>query len=96
MCDKKSFLTFEAATTCINHIKKTQRNAMSNKKRIPKRAYRCPDCGLFHLTAHKTKAIRNHVTKTFYFDYNHNVDTKLLAIWRKSSTKKNNKDNDLM
>ncbi len=51
VCKKKAFKTLEEAQIRLAEIKKT-----SIEVRKPKRAYKCIDCHLFHLTSFSKKA----------------------------------------
>lgn len=56
-CDKLSFDTYSEAQTVINKAntwgRVTGKRRLQNKK--PKRVYKCPDCGKYHLTSKKKK-----------------------------------------
>jgi hypothetical protein len=54
MCEKLSFTTFFEAQKVVNiatNIGRRQNRHRATK--IPKRAYRCPECGNYHLTSKK-------------------------------------------
>lgn len=53
-CDKLSFDTFSEAQHVVN-IAQGRKTNRHRANKIPKRAYKCPDCGKFHLTSKKNK-----------------------------------------
>jgi len=56
MCEKISYNTFFEAQSVINHAKGIGRRKNRHRASyIPKRAYKCPDCGKIHLTSKKKK-----------------------------------------
>lgn len=89
MCDKKSFVSYESAIQSARHIRKMQHFGSQNQKRIPKRAYKCPECGMFHLTSCKGKSKRTHGVRSLFFDYNGAMDKRLWEIYNKSNIKIN-------
>ena len=56
-CNGKRCLTERQAGEAINAVAEV--NHRHHSKKVPKRAYPCPDCGFFHLTsqAEKTKRL---------------------------------------
>lgn len=53
-CEKISFDSFLEAQKVVNHAQGRKNNRRRAQK-VPKRVYRCPDCGKFHLTSKKNK-----------------------------------------
>ena len=49
-CNGKRCLSRREAGEAVNGVANT--NHRHHQKRVPKRAYQCPDCGFWHLTSH--------------------------------------------
>lgn len=58
-CGKTTFETFDAAQKVINSFASKGRAYGKSKRRFatkkPKRVYKCPDCGKYHLTSKKSR-----------------------------------------
>ena len=54
MCDKLSFDTFFEGQKVVNHaVNIGRRKNRHLATKMPKRVYKCPDCGKYHLTSKK-------------------------------------------
>lgn len=53
MCEKVAYPSQREANEVINSFHKSHLRGRTGKK-IPCRAYRCPDCGMWHLTSEAT------------------------------------------
>ncbi|CAK0774890.1 hypothetical protein CCP3SC15_5040001 [Gammaproteobacteria bacterium] len=49
LCQGKRCMSFREAHQLINDVK--SRNQRNHSKKIPKRVYRCPMCGTYHVTS---------------------------------------------
>jgi len=64
-CDKVTYNSFEEAQRVVNAAAKAPRfyhNGKRMNRRVtykPKRAYKCPNCGMYHLTSKKEEKRRN-------------------------------------
>ncbi|MDD4972476.1 MAG: hypothetical protein PHT07_23850 [Paludibacter sp.] len=54
MCEKLSFDTFFEGQKVVNNATNIGRRQNRHRAtRVPKRVYKCPDCGKYHLTSKK-------------------------------------------
>lgn len=53
-CNKIGYETFEEAKHVVNYANKMGRKRQKQRRlqcKKPKRVYKCPECGLYHLTS---------------------------------------------
>ena len=55
-CNGKRCLTRREAGEAVNAVAEV--NHRHHSKKVPKRTYRCPDCGFWHLTSQADKTKR--------------------------------------
>lgn len=59
MCDKLSFDTYFEGQKVVSNAKIVRTKNRRRATKHPKRVYKCPDCGKYHLTS-KKKPISKH------------------------------------
>ncbi len=62
-CGGKVCFSYREAHTVLNGTKRRQH--YSHSKIIPKRAYKCPDCGWYHLTSDSVPAFDKRHAKDY-------------------------------